>query len=233
MFHFSVSPWFPSYLALFIYIYPGLYDTYNSASIGSDTLLYLILASLQRIFHLGYLKCVFSQRLSLSTTAALTQFVMTLSAAALYILPSPFSNFDVDTYDVVFDNSTSYCVTNDKRDLFLSISFLLILILFPSMALVVPLVLLVLALFSGISAMIITSFIRLEFFMWRIYHPALFASVAHKPFLVMFSPILTPMVPSLPPMVLTLFLFSTITNSNVLLFTPLAPVSPFSLVALV
>ena len=31
-------------------------------------------------------------------------------------LPSTFLNFDVDTYDVAFDNCTSYCVTNDKLD---------------------------------------------------------------------------------------------------------------------
>ena len=103
-------------LPLFFYFYPGLYATYMFASRGSHTLLYLILASLQRLFHLGYLKCAFSQRLSLST-AALTQFgVMTLSAATLDILPSTFITFDVDTYDVAFDNCTSYCVTNDKRD---------------------------------------------------------------------------------------------------------------------
>ena len=46
----------------------------------------------------------------------LQTYILALSADTINSLPFTFVNFDVDTYDVAFDNCTSYCVTNDKAD---------------------------------------------------------------------------------------------------------------------
>ena len=82
---------------------------------GYFTILYLLLSLFRRFFHLCHTKCGLSQRLSLSTSV-FAQSLLTLAAVAPDIIPSTFINFDVDTYDIAFDNCTSYCVTNDKRD---------------------------------------------------------------------------------------------------------------------
>ena len=46
----------------------------------------------------------------------LQTYILALSADTTNSLPFNFVNFDVDTYDVAFDNCTSYCVTNNKTD---------------------------------------------------------------------------------------------------------------------
>ena len=83
----------------------------------------------------------------------LQTYILALSADTINSLPFTFVNFDVDTYDVAFDNCTSYCVTNDKADYILTTTLHQHLELIPFKVLVVLLPLLVLELLPGVVVM--------------------------------------------------------------------------------
>ena len=94
------------FLPFFTHPYPAIIlDACSFLSRGYYTILYLALTSLQKFLHL----CFFLP------SVASPPFSLTALTTPDF-LPSTFLNFDVDTYDVAFDNCTSYCVTNDKLD---------------------------------------------------------------------------------------------------------------------